>query len=143
MQAPPASLEMIRVSEFLLHFTHFALTNISSDDEFSDSDSEEFHYPTASPSLRTHPPSIRSSSADYFGSQALSIPTDLSPHLSQAVEFRVPTHDTPQKAVNPGWRVPEAHALDVKWEADADAVECHECKRRFTFILRKVRSLLA
>jgi hypothetical protein len=117
-----------------------SLTRSIEDDEPSDDDSEEFHYPTGSGSLRAHPPSIRSPLSDYFG-QTSALPTDLSPHLSQAVEFRVPTHDTPQKPSTPHWRTPEPHAIDIKWESDTDVIECHECRRRFGFLLRKVRFL--
>ncbi|KAI0375768.1 hypothetical protein BV20DRAFT_1032181 [Pilatotrama ljubarskyi] len=106
-----------------------------------DDDEEEFHYPGASsPPLTARPSSIRSSTTDYFmrasgsGSRA---PADLTPHLSQAPEFRVPTHEAPQKVLTPRWTPPTPHQVHAQWERDESVSECRECRRRFTFLNRR------
>ncbi|KAI0352816.1 FYVE-domain-containing protein [Trametes cingulata] len=106
-----------------------------------DDDEEEFHYPGASsPPLTARPSSIRSSTTDYFmrasgsGSRA---PADLTPHLSQAPEFRVPTHEAPQKVLTPRWTPPTPHQVHAQWERDEAVSECRECRRRFTFLNRR------
>jgi hypothetical protein len=118
-------------------------------DESSDSseeDDDSFHYPSSSSARRA---SIASS--DYFSQPYSHSPSrrrdlltnDLS--LSQAPEFRVPTHDAPQEATTPRWRPPGPHELgsEAKWEKDEDVVECRGCRRRFTFLFRKVLFFLS
>lgn len=106
-----------------------------------DDDDEEFHYPGASPADTTtaRAPSIRSTTTDYFGRATSSRgPTDLTPHLSQSPEFRVPTHEAPQKVLTPRWSTPSPHSLHATWERDDHVSECRECRRRFTFLNRRV-----
>lgn len=88
-------------------------------------------------------PSIRSTTTDYFGRATSSRgPTDLTPHLSQAPEFRVPTHEAPQKVLTPRWSTPSPHSLHAIWERDDHVSECRECRRRFTFLNRRVSRFL-
>lgn len=75
---------------------------------------------------------------DYFARAPSRGPTDLTPHLSQAPEFRVPTHEAPQKVLSPRWPPPTPHSLNVQWERDEAVSECRGCNRRFNFILRRV-----
>ena len=118
------------------------------EDEGDDSSSDEsFHYPTASsPSSTARPASIRSHATnDYFNSGPSTArasssrggTVDLTPQLSQAPEFRVPTHEAPQKVVTPQWTPPAPHSMQPVWERDDVAPDCRNCKRRFTFLLRK------
>ncbi|SJL02266.1 uncharacterized protein ARMOST_05592 [Armillaria ostoyae] len=116
---------------------------ISEDDgeheDYDDDDSdEEFHYPGASPLETLRSPSRMSSSTDYFsqpGSRSTSrVPTDLTPQLSQAPDFRVPTHEAPQKVAR--WASPNPHQLH-RWEKDEDVYQCRDCQRRFTFLNRR------
>ncbi|KAH9943326.1 uncharacterized protein BXZ73DRAFT_87675 [Epithele typhae] len=108
-----------------------------------DEDEDEFRYPGASPVETNRPPSIRSTTThytDYFGRSVSSSsrgPTDLTPHLSQAPEFRVPTHEAPQKILTPRWSTPTPHQVHATWERDEVVSECRECRRRFTFLLRR------
>ncbi|KAK7061613.1 ankyrin unc44 [Favolaschia claudopus] len=103
------------------------------DDESSD---EEFHYPGASP-LDTLRPASRSSSfaTDYFTRPGISrAPTDLTPQLSQAPDFRVPTHEAPQKVLGPRF---SPHQMHAQWERDDAVQHCRDCQRRFSFLLRR------
>ncbi|KAA1466234.1 ankyrin, partial [Dentipellis sp. KUC8613] len=104
-----------------------------------DDDDDEFHYPGASPTETTfRPPSIRSYATDYFSRPSSSrTPADLTPHLAQAPEFRVPTHEAPQKVIAPRYTTPTPHEVHARWERDDHAHECRQCQRRFTFILRR------
>ncbi|KAI0082564.1 FYVE-domain-containing protein [Panus rudis PR-1116 ss-1] len=106
-----------------------------------DSDDEEFHYPGSSPPSSARPPSIRSTTTattDYFSRASSSRrPTDLTPHLSQAPEFRVPTHEAPQKVLTPRWTPPTPHQVHAQWERDETVQQCRECRRRFGFITRR------
>jgi len=63
--------------------------------------------------------------------------TDLTPQLSQAPEFRVPTHEAPQKVLTPRWTPPTPHQVHAQWERDETVSDCRGCKRRFTFLFRK------
>jgi hypothetical protein len=115
-------------------------------DEDSDngSDEDSFHYPS-SPTSTARPASIRSHTTDYFTSSIPSgsrDPSDIAPHLLQSPEFRVPTHESPQKVLSPGWTAPTAHSLHAQWERDEIVAECRSCKRRFNFILRRVSFLV-
>ncbi|KIJ70229.1 hypothetical protein HYDPIDRAFT_78867 [Hydnomerulius pinastri MD-312] len=111
-----------------------------SDDGFGDDDDdddEEFHYPGYSLPGTVRAPSVRSSSADYFSRPSVSRgPTDLTPHLSQAPEFRVPTREAPQKMVTSRWQ-PTPHQVHAQWERDDAVTACNDCRRRFSFILRR------
>ncbi|KAH8106102.1 hypothetical protein BXZ70DRAFT_886506 [Cristinia sonorae] len=102
-----------------------------------DSDDEEFHYPGTSPVETMRAPSIMSNTTDYFGRSSSRGPADLTPHLSQASEFRVPTHEAPQKVLTPRWTPPTPHQLHAQWERDETVTQCRECRRRFTFINRR------
>ncbi|KII94682.1 hypothetical protein PLICRDRAFT_96167, partial [Plicaturopsis crispa FD-325 SS-3] len=85
--------------------TSDANTYVSADDDLDidgDSSDEEFHYPGSSPSRG---------------------PTDLTPHLSQAPEFRVPTHEAPQKVMTPRWTAPTPHQVHAQWERDETVQE--------------------
>ena len=105
-----------------------------------DSDDEEFHYPGTSPNETMRAPSITSNTTDYFGrASSTRGPTDLTPHLSQASEFRVPTHEAPQKVMTSRWTPPTPHQLHAQWERDDAVTSCRECRRRFTFLNRRVR----
>lgn len=108
-----------------------------------DSDDESFHYPGSS-TEPTRSPSIRSTTTDYLGRSSSSRGrTDLTLHLSQAPEFRVPTHEAPQKVLTPRWTPPTPHQVHAQWERDEAVSECRECKRRFNFITRRVRVLIS
>lgn len=114
------------------------LLNSSSDDEFNDDDhdgddddnDEVFRYPGYSP-LTIHTPSVRSGSTEHSSRPVIA--RDLTPDLSQAPEFRVPTREAPQKmTLSP-------HA---RWERDDAVQACNDCQRRFGFILRRVSLII-
>lgn len=92
----------------------------------------------------TRPASIRSYHTDYFSltRSSSSRPADLTPTLAQATEFRVPTHDAPQKVSTPRPNTPVPHPMHSQWERDAGVAQCRSCQKRFTFYFRKVSSLL-
>lgn len=124
---------------------YLAADNEDENDDGDDSD-DSFHYPTTpggSSSMtapRGRPASIRSHHTDYFSlTRSNSTRADLTPQLAQAAEFRVPTHDAPQKVLTPGRTAPTPHAMHSQWESDDRVSECRSCKRRFTFYFRKVR----
>jgi hypothetical protein len=116
---------------------------INAADEEVDYDSESegsFHYTGADP-IESAPSmsSRRSQSTDYFARSPVSRgPTDLTPHLSQAPEFRVPTHEVPQKVLTPRWTPPTPHSVHAMWERDEAVRDCRECHRRFNFLNRRV-----
>ncbi|KAL4075965.1 hypothetical protein J3A83DRAFT_4089165, partial [Scleroderma citrinum] len=105
-----------------------------STDGHSDGDSDEdneFHYPGYSSSEQPH---TSFGSADH----RLSVPRapiDLTPHLSKAAEFRVPTREAPQKMITS--TKPTPHPLFARWQRDNEVQACNDCQRRFTLILRK------
>lgn len=104
-----------------------------------DSSDEEFHYPGSSPTGTMRASSVRSSSTDFFNRPGVSrAPTDLTPQLSQAPEFRVPTHEAPQKVLTPRWTPPTPHQVNAQWERDDAVGECRDCRRRFNFLTRRV-----
>lgn len=109
------------------------------DDQYDDDDAsseEEFRYPSATPE---RPASRASNQTDYFNRPGVSrAPTDLTPQLSQAPEFRVPTREAPQKVITPHWTPPTPHQLTAQWERDDQVHQCRDCQRRFTFLLRRV-----
>ncbi|GLB33681.1 putative protein present in Fab1, YOTB, Vac1, and EEA1 [Lyophyllum shimeji] len=106
------------------------------DEEDDDDDDEEFHYPGASQTAR--PASRSSNSTDYFTHPGVSrAPTDLTPQLSQAPDFRVPTHEAPQKILTPRWTPPTPHLVHPQWERDESVNNCRDCQRRFNFLTRR------
>lgn len=112
------------------------------EDDDGDSSDESFHYPGASPLDTIRPSSRSSNSTDYFNSRPgpARVPRDLTPQLSQAPEFRVPTHEAPQKMVTPRWTPPTPHQVHAQWERDETVHECRDCQRRFNFLTRRVSS---
>ncbi|EIW82417.1 hypothetical protein CONPUDRAFT_72656 [Coniophora puteana RWD-64-598 SS2] len=115
----------------------------SEPDEADDNDSsdEEFHYPGYSPPPTARAPSLHSVSTEVTSRPGVSrAPTDLTLHLTLSPDFRVPTHEAPQKVMTPRWTQPTPHSLHAQWERDESVAECRDCHRRFTFLLRRVRN---
>jgi hypothetical protein len=117
------------------------LLNPSSDDEYNDADvdddddrDEVFQYPGYSP-FTIHTPSVRSGLTEHSSRPAIA--RDLTPDLSQAPEFRVPTREAPQKMGGP-MSQPSTLSPHAQWERDDAAQTCNDCQRRFGFILRRV-----
>ncbi|KAG6837980.1 hypothetical protein H0H93_008374 [Arthromyces matolae] len=101
--------------------------SIEQDDD--DDDDDEFHYPGASISETPRSISRSSSSTDFFNRPSASrAPTDLTPQLSQAPDFRVPTREAPQKVIL-SRSTPTPHQLDPQWERDE--AHCRKCGRIF------------
>jgi hypothetical protein len=105
-----------------------------------DDDDDEFHYPGSSSAADIARPASRSSaSTDYFNRPGVSrAPTDLTPQLSQAPDFRVPTHEAPQKILTPRYASPTPHQVHAQWERDETVHQCRDCQRRFNFLTRRV-----
>lgn len=123
----------------LARLTFFAQDDDLEQDDDDNSD-EEFHYPGSSP----RPASRASTSTDYFGRTGVSrAPTDLTPQLSQAPDFRVPTHEAPQKFLASRWSSPTPHQLHAQWERDETVQQCRDCQRRFNFLTRRVSTFLS
>lgn len=66
---------------------------------------------------------------------------DLTPQLSQATNFRVPTHEAPAPQLRRG---SSARAVQIRvggerpsWERDEDAHECRRCGKKFGLWVRK------
>ncbi|KZS97901.1 hypothetical protein SISNIDRAFT_523239 [Sistotremastrum niveocremeum HHB9708] len=119
---------------------HLSLDQDSEAEDEDEDDDDDFQYTGASSGSPTapHNVSFSSRSTDYFSNPTSSRPfADLTPHLIQAPEFRVPTHEAPQKVGTPQWNLPTPHPLHAQWDRDETASHCKECKRRFTFLLRK------
>lgn len=85
-----------------------------------------------------------SGASDYFAqpaapplppSQHASSYHDLTPQLSRAPDFRVPTHET-SRIHNEVVKPRPARPVPV-WEADETALDCRRCHKKFTFFLRK------
>ncbi|KIY52340.1 FYVE-domain-containing protein [Fistulina hepatica ATCC 64428] len=110
---------------------------MADDDASSD---ESFQYPDTTPARTsdTRPSSIYSSS-DYFGrvpsGSGSRTAADLTPHLSQSPEFRVPTHDAPQKVLT--FSTVSPHSVHAQWERDGAVQQCRDCQRRFSFLVRR------
>ncbi|KAJ7591175.1 hypothetical protein C8J56DRAFT_1003730 [Mycena floridula] len=86
-----------------------------------------------------HRPGSRASgSTDYFTSRPASqrTTTDLTPQLSQAPDFRVPTHEAPQKVLS-ARRTLTPYQVHPQWERDEAAHQCRDCQRRFNFLTRR------
>ncbi|ORY85384.1 hypothetical protein BCR35DRAFT_313422 [Leucosporidium creatinivorum] len=155
--------------EGFLHQLALIRTELGPEDEEDDSD-DEFIYSgrdadpddddtrsvfttiTNRPASITSRQSARSvsggSTSDYFSQSTGTAPAtspypDLTPQLSQAPDFRVPTHETSQihhsRAVKVGGSSPTSSraATAAVWEADELANECRRCQRKFTFFIRK------
>lgn len=143
---PHSSRELERLRQRVGLAATFSGINETEEEEDNSSSDESFHYPTASsPTSTARAASIRShATSDYFnlgastsrGYSSRGGTVDLTPQLSQAPEFRVPTHEAPQK-VTPRWTPPAPHSMQPVWERDDAAPDCRNCKRRFTFLLRK------
>ncbi|PWN95279.1 FYVE-domain-containing protein [Tilletiopsis washingtonensis] len=58
--------------------------------------------------------------------------------LAAASEFRVPTHEVPNRFSQPvGAATLREQNLVPTWQSDDTASECPDCQRRFTFFVRK------
>jgi len=111
------------------------------DDDDDDDDDDQFHYP-GSTLEAARPASRTSNSTEYFTRANLSrAPTDLTPQLSQAPDFRVPTHEAPQKILTARWASLTPHHAHAQWERDEVVHQCRDCLRRFNFLNRRVRIL--
>ena len=108
--------------------------------EGDDASSNEFHYPQSSTSETPRPTSRSSGSTDYLSRTAASrVPADLTPHLTQAPDFRVPTREAPQNNLYPRrTHPPSSKELLPKWERDETVQQCRDCQRRFNLINRRV-----
>ena len=127
---------LILVSSFFFLVT--PLTPSIKDDyqEVDDASSDEFHYPTP----ETPRPTSRSSgSTDYLNRTGTSrVPVDLTPHLTQAPDFRVPTREAPQNILSPRRTPSSAQQFLPKWERDETVQQCRDCRRRFNLLNRRV-----
>ncbi|KAG6840456.1 hypothetical protein C0991_006592 [Blastosporella zonata] len=109
---------------------------VEQDDD--DDDDDEFHYPGATLSETPRSMSRSSSSTDFFNRPSASrAPNDLTPQLSQAPEFRVPTRETPQKVLASRLTTPTPYQLGPQWERDEAVSSCRDCQRRFNFLTRR------
>jgi hypothetical protein len=99
---------------------------VSENEGYDDDDDsgDEFHYPGASPSETPRPSSSHTQGPDYFSQTPAIRAPDLTPALSQASEFRVPTHEAPQKVLTPRWTAPSPHQLHAQWERDINVSAC-------------------
>ena len=60
---------------------------------------------------------------------------DLTPSLTLAQDFRVPTHESaPPRPAFPSMFAPMPH---VAWQPDEEVSSCPECRRRFTLFVRR------
>ncbi|KAE8214914.1 hypothetical protein CF327_g1742 [Tilletia walkeri] len=139
----------------------------SNDDDSEADDDEEFIYPnsykddTASVITRMAPsnslqtpngPLLRPAILDRVASSASVFGPNVTPSeagtsaaalrsadLAAAREFRVPTHDAPNRHVMEVNRAPvlREQMLTPQWESDSVVSDCRGCSRRFTFFLRK------
>ena len=107
--------------------------------ETDDSSSDEFHYPQSSTSETPRPISRSSGSTDYLSRTGTSrVPVDLTPHLTQAPDFRVPTREAPQNLLSPRRTPPSPQQTLPLWERDETVQQCRDCRRRFNFLNRRV-----
>lgn len=117
-----------------------SLTCFPDGDQHIDEDTsseEEFHYPFAMAEDRRSL-SRMSIQTDHSRPGVSRGPTDLTPQLSQAPEFRVPTREAPQKVITPHWTLPTPQTLTTQWERDDQVNQCRDCQRKFTFLIRRV-----
>lgn len=94
---------------------------------------------TANPSSRPVIGPRQSSAASVFGD--VNTPAVAGDHtrtqdLARATEFRVPTHDAPNRSRTSHSSLQQTSLIPV-WEDDSDARECRGCSRKFTFFNRK------
>lgn len=143
LQLPPGTRSLPMVSPMSLLSGAATHTGTDTQDIIDDDSSDEsFHYP-GSPTSTARAPSIITQTNDYFtqSRRPSAAPHDLTPQLSQAPEFRVPTHEVPQKVLTPHWTPPTPHSIQTRWEPDDAVSECRGCRRKFTWLLRKHVSL--
>ena len=108
-------------------------------EEADDASSNEFHYPQSSTPETPRPASRSSGSTDYQSRSGTSrVPVDLTPHLTQAPDFRVPTRETPQKVLSPRPTPPSPRQSRPQWERDEAVQQCRECQHRFNILNRRV-----
>ena len=107
--------------------------------EADDASSDEFHYPQSSTPETPRPASRSSGSTDYLSRSGTSRVVDLTPHLTQAPDFRVPTREAPQNVLSPR-RTPQSH---TQWERDEAVQQCRDCRRRFNLLNRRVSSYIS
>lgn len=108
--------------------------------EGDDASSDEFHYPQSSTSETPRPTSRSSGSTDYLNRTGTSrVPVDLTSHLTQAPDFRVPTREAPQKILSPR----RTHPPSPQWEKDEIVQQCRDCRRRFNLLNRRVNFLIS
>lgn len=122
-------------------WSRFSPTSSIIDDyqEADDASSDEFHYPQSSTSQTPRPTSRSSGSADCLSRTGSSrVPVDLTPHLTQAPDFRVPTREAPQNILSPRRTPPSQQQLLPQWERDETVQQCRDCRRRFNFLNRRV-----
>lgn len=114
----------------------FLISGLDDDDmeDDDDDDEEEFRYPGYTPAGAL----ACTASTEYLSRPSVSRPpTDLTSHLSQAPDFRVPTHEAPQKVLSPRWTAPTPYQVHAQWERDDMVSNCNDCRRRFGFLLRR------
>jgi hypothetical protein len=103
--------------------------------EADDASSDEFHYPT---SETPRPTSRSSGSTDYLSRTGkYRVPVDLTPHLTQAPDFRVPTREE-KNVLSPRRTPPKPEQLLPLWERDETVQQCRDCRRRFNLLKRRV-----
>jgi hypothetical protein len=103
--------------------------------EADDASSDEFHYPQSSTFETLRPTSRSSGSTDYLSrTETFRVPVDLTPHLTQAPDFRVPTREAPQHVLIPRRTPPRPQ----QWERDETVQQCRDCQRKFNLLNRRV-----
>lgn len=103
------------------------------DADGDDDDDEKFCYPGSSFDESEVLPTSKTSELTSCAGVPPPIP-DLTPQLSLAPEFRVPTHEVPQKNFGFCWTTPVS---SPEWEKDMLVQKCRECQRRFNLLLRR------
>ena len=127
-----------------MHFSSVAsswLTSSMIDDyeEADDASSDEFHYPQSSTPETPRPASRSSGSTDYLICSGTSrVPVDLTLHLTQAPDFRVPTREAPHNVLTPRQTPPSPQQLHPQWERDEAVQQCRDCRRGFNLLNRRV-----
>ncbi|KAF8351322.1 hypothetical protein F5887DRAFT_936941 [Amanita rubescens] len=119
---------------------------LSEDDSEGDDDGSDFHYPippmedyqsiSTSDTLTAgvHTDDSRSvSRASTITAYAVS-PTDFTPQLSKAPDFRVPTHEAPQVGLSSKGPLLQQSVL---WERDEKVSNCRDCNCRFGLLTRR------
>ena len=106
-------------------FRKLHLTRLADDSDGDDSSEDKFLYPGVPREVNQSIPGASTVSRG---------PTDLTPQLSQAPDFRVPTREAPQAGLS-SKRSPQQ---SVVWERDENVSNCRDCGRRFGLLTRKV-----